>query len=263
LELQAAGQAVAPANNGDGTWTLPDNTLAELDYGIHDISVTATDAAGNSGADPTNEELEVTTDPDGDGVSCSEESAAPNGGDGNGDGIPDADQGHVASLSTSTGRGYMTLVADRGCNMLQNVRAVDPSSLPPDDSRHRYPFGLVAFELPCRTALVAITFHDATGFEGTTYRKYGPTTPGDEGTAAWYAMDEYAEVSGNTWTLDLADNRLGDDTGADQLIVDQGGPGQPGAPIPALDFAGRLVLAGILLAFGFWVIRRRPGMAAT
>jgi hypothetical protein len=260
LKLQVAGQAVAPANNGDGTWTLPDNTLAELDYGIHDIFLTATDAAGNSGEDATLEELEVTPDPDGDGVSHSEENAAPNGGDGNGDGIPDADQGHVASLSTSTGRGYMTLVAGGDCSDLQNVRAVDPSSLPPDESGHRYPFGLVAFELPCRTALVTITFHDAAGFEGSAYRKYGPTTPGDEGTTAWYAMNEYAEVSGNTWALDLADNRLGDDTGADQLIVDQGGPGQPGAPIPALDFAGLLVFAGILLAAGFWVIRRRPGL---
>ncbi|WP_228269253.1 Ig-like domain-containing protein, partial [Acinetobacter pittii] len=34
-------------NNGDGTWTLADNTLPALTDGPHTITVTATDAAGN------------------------------------------------------------------------------------------------------------------------------------------------------------------------------------------------------------------------
>ena len=37
-------------NNGDGTWTLADNTLPALTDG-HTITVTATDAAGNAGTD--------------------------------------------------------------------------------------------------------------------------------------------------------------------------------------------------------------------
>ncbi|EXC51576.1 bacterial Ig-like domain family protein, partial [Acinetobacter baumannii 99063] len=36
-------------NNGDGTWTLADNTLPALTDGPHTITVTATDAAGNVG----------------------------------------------------------------------------------------------------------------------------------------------------------------------------------------------------------------------
>ncbi|MDR8218012.1 Biofilm associated protein, partial [Acinetobacter baumannii] len=36
-------------NNGDGTWTLADNTLPTLADGPHTITVTATDAAGNVG----------------------------------------------------------------------------------------------------------------------------------------------------------------------------------------------------------------------
>ncbi|WP_228180055.1 Ig-like domain-containing protein, partial [Acinetobacter baumannii] len=38
-------------NNGDGTWTLVDNTLPTLADGPHTITVTATDAAGNVGND--------------------------------------------------------------------------------------------------------------------------------------------------------------------------------------------------------------------
>ena len=58
------------------------------------------------------------------------------------------------------------------------------------------------------------------------------------GTTAWYDFSDFATLTGNTWTLDLADDRLGDDTGDDGIIVDQGGParGQVGGqavPIPA------------------------------
>ncbi|MFX8121751.1 Ig-like domain-containing protein, partial [Acinetobacter baumannii] len=38
-------------NNGDGTWTLADNTLPVLTDGSHTVTVTATDAAGNKGTD--------------------------------------------------------------------------------------------------------------------------------------------------------------------------------------------------------------------
>ncbi|WP_336985194.1 Ig-like domain-containing protein, partial [Acinetobacter nosocomialis] len=36
-------------NNGDGTWTLTDNTLSVLTDGPHTVTVTATDPAGNVG----------------------------------------------------------------------------------------------------------------------------------------------------------------------------------------------------------------------
>ncbi|MCZ2976950.1 Ig-like domain-containing protein, partial [Acinetobacter baumannii] len=38
-------------NNGDGTWTLADNTMPVLTDGSHTVTVTATDAAGNKGTD--------------------------------------------------------------------------------------------------------------------------------------------------------------------------------------------------------------------
>ncbi|MCH7312772.1 Ig-like domain-containing protein, partial [Acinetobacter sp. ANC 4805] len=38
-------------NNGDGTWTLADNSLAALAEGSYSVTVTATDLAGNVGTD--------------------------------------------------------------------------------------------------------------------------------------------------------------------------------------------------------------------
>jgi len=49
-------------NNGDGTWTLPDNTLAPLDDGVYNVTVTATDATFNAGLDTTVDELTIDTD---------------------------------------------------------------------------------------------------------------------------------------------------------------------------------------------------------
>ncbi|MCT9346178.1 Biofilm associated protein, partial [Acinetobacter baumannii] len=47
-------------NNGDGTWTLADNTLPTLADGPHTITVTATDAAGN--VDVADADVTVTVD---------------------------------------------------------------------------------------------------------------------------------------------------------------------------------------------------------
>jgi len=46
-------------NNGDGTWTLNDNMLAELAPGTYDVHVLATDSAGNTGMDSTSDELVI------------------------------------------------------------------------------------------------------------------------------------------------------------------------------------------------------------
>ena len=239
LELTLDGQTVTPTNNGDGTWTLADDTLAALALGTFDVAVTATDPAGNEGSDATADELTITTDSDGDGIDDSIENAGPNGGDGNNDSTPDAEQSNVASVPTATGRGYMTLATSGACTALQQVAAVDSASLPADPDSSAYPFGLVEFRLSCETAIVEVVFHDAAAGElaDSTYRKYGPVTPGDTATTAWYDFSDYATLTGNTWTLDLADDRLGDDTGDDGIIVDQGGPasGQAGGqavPIP-------------------------------
>jgi hypothetical protein len=91
-----------------------------------------------------------------------------------------------------------------------------------NDLLYEYPYGLVEFTLNCESADVTITLPG--DISGTQYRKYGPTTPGNAGTTAWYNFS--GTIAGNQITLHLADNALGDDTGDDGIIVDQGGPGQ-------------------------------------
>ena len=54
------GQTYTATNNSDGTWTLPDNTIATpLPDGTYDVTVVATDTVGNAGTDPTSQELIV------------------------------------------------------------------------------------------------------------------------------------------------------------------------------------------------------------
>ncbi|RZA25143.1 MAG: BspA family leucine-rich repeat surface protein, partial [Proteobacteria bacterium] len=48
-------------NNGNGTWTLADNSLYLIGNGIYDVSATATDNAGNASSDSTTDELTITT----------------------------------------------------------------------------------------------------------------------------------------------------------------------------------------------------------
>ncbi len=64
VRVTVGGNTYTATNNGDGTWTLPDNTIAPpLAQGTHGVTVTATDVAGNVGTDPTNNELVIDITP--------------------------------------------------------------------------------------------------------------------------------------------------------------------------------------------------------
>ena len=63
VEVTVAGQHLTAVNQGDGTWVLSGSTFDTALYdGVYDVSVTATDAAGNVGSDVTTDELTITTD---------------------------------------------------------------------------------------------------------------------------------------------------------------------------------------------------------
>ncbi|MGB3492731.1 MAG: Ig-like domain-containing protein [Elainellaceae cyanobacterium] len=58
VEVTVVGSTYEATNNGDGTWTLADNTITpELADGFYDVAVVATDSVGNIGQDATNNEL--------------------------------------------------------------------------------------------------------------------------------------------------------------------------------------------------------------
>jgi hypothetical protein len=61
ITVVVAGRTHGAVNNGDGTWTLADNTLSALDDGTYDVVVQAVDPAGNIGIDGSVDELAVDT----------------------------------------------------------------------------------------------------------------------------------------------------------------------------------------------------------
>ena len=103
-------------------------------------------------APPTTAEPTPTAD-DGDGIAATIEDAAPNGGDGNRDGLVDSRQSNVASLPAAVdvnGDGglddYVTIVAPEGTT-LTNVRALKvPGDNPPPDGVN-LPYGLFEYEV--------------------------------------------------------------------------------------------------------------------
>lgn len=181
-------------------------------------------------------------DGDADGVPDAIEAAAPNNGDGNADGAPDASQRHVASLQGGTQGTYVTLETTAGIQ-LQNVRVIPGPALP-GDAEFDVPVWRVAFavDVPLGGSATIGLYHYGTfGLNGQTYRKYGPSTPGEESTVGWYSLGgvTYDTVDVGGWPVGrvrftLTDGERGDETGVDGRIVDPGGPALADAPAAML-----------------------------
>jgi hypothetical protein len=155
------------------------------------------------------------------------------------------------TIAAATGNGNITIeTSSAGCGFTSWGAKTEAQVA--NDPSFDYYFGLVEFALNCAVADVTITYPGS--IAGTTYRKYGPTTPGDGATTAWYTFGNVTINSSTTITLHLRDGELGDDTAVDGIIVDQGGPGAPlpPAPVPTMSEWGMilfLILAGICSAY--------------
>jgi hypothetical protein len=158
----------------------------------------------------------------------------------------------TVTIPSATGLGNIILMTNSpGCS-LSNVQVFTEAQIVVDPD-YGYPYGLVDFTVNCSAADVSITFTGATDLTGLPYRKYGPTTPGDLSTTKWYTFNNVT-VTGNTYILHLQDGVLGDNTpGGDNMIVDEGGPGQPqqqgAVPIPTLTEWGMIIFM-VLAALG-------------
>ena len=113
------------------------------------ITVTITDV--NESVDTDNDGIpdDTDTDDDNDGIPDSTELVAP-GGDGNGDGVLDSLQEHVATLSNPITHAYTTLAISGGCTSvtdysIQNGIPDSNPSLP----HYAYPLGMHHFTLHC------------------------------------------------------------------------------------------------------------------
>jgi hypothetical protein len=152
--------------------------------------------------------------------------------DGNHDGIPDATQPDVATVSAATGRGSVTL--DVPGHPLSDVR-VSPAPTP-GPGQPDLPYGLFGFTVHDVQAggIAVVRMILPEGARPSSYFKQDPLT----GQLAPFAFDGTtgAEVSGNVVTLHLQDGGRGDADGvANGVIVDPGGPGTNTVTVTALD----------------------------
>jgi len=180
-------------------------------------------------------------DADLDGASSQDENAAPNGGDGNNDGIPDVDQTSVASIPLSSTRRealikssvrsqgagsqpYLTIAIRGGsCDNIVNAQVLSVDDYPQEPA-YELPVGMVSFELPgCESAIVDLIYADTDLAIADRFRNFGPQTPGDLSTLSNYDFANAARDD-NTWTLTLGDGELGDVRPQDGAILFRGGP---------------------------------------
>ncbi len=204
----------------------------------------AIDAGNNSGAPPTDQRGAARPDgdagsgstvdigafeaiPDNDGIPSGIEDGAPNGGDGNNDGILDSQQAHVASLPNSVDGQYVTLVSNP-VHPLSNVTALAPPGAPP--AGVTFPVGVFGFQVTglASGAATTVEFLVPPGTVFNDYYKYGPT-PASFPTPVWYDFDFDgtlgAEIDTNPVILHFVDGELGDDDlSPNGIIVEPSGP---------------------------------------
>jgi uncharacterized repeat protein (TIGR01451 family) len=267
-----------------GTWGIGDlvniaETGCDLTVQVNGgatgaLTTTATVGGDQTDPDSSNNSAiltaQVVIPDDGDGVPASTEDSFSGGdgvpafpaGDGNGDGVLDSLQGNVATLPMATGGGWITIeLLSAPCSQFENVAAFTEASASGGnlDPTFDYPIGLIGFVIPCaapNTATVRVIFHGVSGLPPT-YRKYGPFTPGST-TIGWYTMPGavFSSFRGVlAVTAVFADNQVGDDTGPDGRIVDQGGPGQE-LGVPMLELRGMLLLLLVSAVLGVLALRR-------
>lgn len=170
--------------------------------------------------------VSILRDLDNDGVLDAIEAAAPHDGDGNMDGIPDAQQANVASLPNRMTGDYVTLVCPSP-GVFEGVHA--PNTLPPVPPQYA-DFGIGLFEFrvvgvdPGAAVTVSMTVHASIPLS--LYYKMGPT-PG--GADSWYAFpfdgQTGAEFLVDRIDLHFVDGQRGDDDlSADGTIIHVGGP---------------------------------------
>ena len=163
----------------------------------------------------------------GDGAPSAIEDGAPNGGDGNNDGIPDRAQMNVASLPSPITGKYITLVASPNMTLTNVGFAATPpvggDSLPDDVE---FSLGFPTFSVSGMGAggSAVVTLYRADGTTINGYRKYDSVN-------GWYkfryddATGTGAELLPNRILLYFVDGGRGDsDLSANGVVTDPGGP---------------------------------------
>jgi len=206
-------------------------------------------------------------DNDVDGVSNLVEDGAPNGGDGNNDGIVDKQQDNVTSLPNAVDGTYVPLSSPDETS-LADVQAIENPS--PDDSPSgvEFPIGFLDFTVqriePGDSTTVTIFLPPNTTVSA--YYKYGPTPNNPlahwynfsfDGTTGAEILDDNSDGSTDRIVLHLVDGLRGDDDRTENgKIVDPGAPAISTSLLPE-DFkyalfgnTGKLVINGKATVLG-------------
>jgi hypothetical protein len=128
------------------------------------------------------------------GIADATENAGPNGGDGNGDGIPDVQQDNVASLPDAADGSYVTLVSPQGTGLIAVSARANPS---PKDAPANvtFPEGFFGFSVAGVQlgGSTTVTMLLPPGARVSGYWRYGPTADlvNSDGThpCHWYEWD--------------------------------------------------------------------------
>ncbi len=238
--FQGRLEATATGDTFEVYWTGADDTQAVLVVPDPGSGSVAGRIGAIAGYTPASSSRPVWFDdyvahaPDRDGVPPAVEDGAPNGGDGNADGIPDREQEHVTSLPNAVTGSYLVLESPEGTRLVDVEAVVNPSPgpIPPEAE---FPIGFVSFAVagvePGGSTVVTLTVPEP---DLDVFYRYGPTATAPD---HWYRFG-YDPLTGTgavvttdpastTFELHLSDGGRGDsDLTADGTIVDPGGPGR-------------------------------------
>ena len=223
---------VSPGTNLTASFTVSG------DYGDKALSATTTaiDTTSSTGFGATSEfaqnvEIGSATDADADGIADLVEDGAPNGGDGNNDGIADKLQPTVSSFVDVNGDHYITFSVS-GCRENSNVAVLEFAALNARDNGYQYPFGLTDFTLNCSrgdTASITMYTFSEEGVNGFKPRKFRSATNSFATIdGAVLAEEEIGGEKAIKLTYSITDGSALDDDGQENgLIVDPVGLANP------------------------------------
>lgn len=179
-----------------------------------------------------------------DSVPGAVEAGAPNGGDGNLDGVPDATQANVASFPSITGAGYVSVVVPDGMTLAAVASTAVPADPVPPAS-YSLPVGLVSYVIRglAPGATVPVSLHLPAGSTPDALFKLANGA---------YAAVPGTNVSGSVVTFQLTDGGSLDADGvADGVIVDPVAPAElvPVATITSLASSVNPSAAGSAVSF--------------
>lgn len=210
-------------------------------------------------------------DGDDDGISDAIEDAGPNNGDANKDGVPDSEQGNIASLPNQLTGQYVALEVDEACTIESVAILAESQVTSKQDSVYNYPAGLVDFTLDCGedgfTTNVTLYHYGVTG--NFALRKFKPSTGFFTINTASVSSMPLSDPPVKVATYQITDGGELDLDGEENgIIVDPVGLGQ-GASSASLASTGQSTqsLLGIILVIlitsgvGVFLIRRQQTLS--